>query len=258
MRINLIILVLFSLSFFSCSPGEIIVPDPNENIAVPSSCTANNTIKATYLEDAERLALRQILANPANSWNDSIQIDPDLVDEILGSLLAVHNGFSMIYRDSVLAIYGIHTHTDPILNRILIKVDESFSWVEQWKLGNQFTGNYDIDELMNKHELNFVQYYQWANGNYALLRSDQNLNIKALNRKFEAVPGIINAQIDADTGDGNDISYSKLANGDRELIYSVGYSNCNSTCAKRRYWKFNIKEEDCNLQFLGSWGDKAP
>lgn len=258
MRINLLILVLLSLTIFSCSPGEIILPDPNENIAVPSSCTANSSIKEMYQEDAERLALRQILANSGNTWNDSIQIDPDLVREILGGLLAVHNGFSMIYRDSVLAIYGIHTHTDPILNRMLVKVDESFSWVEQWKLGNQFTGNYDIDELMNKNELSFVQYYQWANGNYALLQSDNSLNIKALNKKFEAVPGIINAQIDADTGDGNDITYTKLSNGDRELIYSVGYMGCNSTCQKRRFWKFLIKEADCNLQFVSSWGDKAP
>lgn len=259
MKFNFFLIALMT-TFFSCTPGEIIPPDPNEIIAVSSSCEGVASIKNMYREDAERIVLRATLADPASPWNDSIRLNSSLVEEVLGLLLAVHNGFDMIYRDSVIGLYGIHTYPDPVLNRMLVKVDEDVSWVQQWKLGNSQTGNFDVDQLMDAYGLSFTEYFQWSIGNFALLTADNSLNINALTNKFKVIPGVLNAQIDAEGGDGSDITYNPTPSesGFKELVYSVGYGNCDSECNKRRYWKFYIRDNDCNLQFRGSWGDSAP
>jgi len=257
MKFNILFIVLMII-VVGCAPTDNVLDDPNDNLVVTSNCNATGTIKDFYIEDAERIALRQIKTDLSNPWNDSVTIDRSLVLEILQGLLGVHNGFNMPYRDTAIAIYGIHTFEDIVLDRLLIKVDENFNWVQQWKLLNQITGNNSIDNLMDKYDLTLVEYNQWSIGNFALVKSNSSLNQSALAREFEAIAGVLNAQEDAITGDGNDITYSNHpAEGYKQFVFSVGYEGCSSLCKKRRNYRFRVTDE-CRLEFRGSWGDVAP
>lgn len=256
----LVLFILLTVFFIGCAPTDNVIDDPDDNIVVVSSCQAIPTIKDLYRQDAERMALRQIKADPSNTWNDSIAIDPDLVRYILTGLLGVHNGLNMPYRDSVIAVYGIHSFEDIVLDRILIKVDENYNWVQQWKLGNQITGNSGIDNIMDKYDLSLDQYNQWSIGNFALVKSETSLNQFALAREFEQIAGVLNAQEDAVTGDGSDITFIDHPDeGDefKEFIFSVGYQSCSAVCKKRRFFRFHVTKE-CRLEFRGSWGDEGP
>ncbi len=254
-----ILLFLSAILFIGCAPTDNVIEDPDDIIAVSSSCTANSTIKELYIKDAERMALRIILSDANHPWKDSVVIYRPQVGEILQGLLAVHNGFNMPYRDTVIAVYGIHSHEDIVLDRLLVEVDQSFNWVQQWKLGNQISGNNTVDNIMDKYGLTLDNYYQWSIGDYAMVKSSESLNLNALAKVFESVPGVLSAEVDAVIGGGNDITYINHPEDNyKEYIYSVGYGDCPAGCTKRRYYRFHVITDACRLEFRGSWGDPAP
>lgn len=157
-----------------------------------------------YFEDAASLALRDIHENEA--LKDSlIIIPPEIVDLYFHSLLHVYNAGFIPERD---CWSTIHCFCDPITHRLKVGVDSTAGWVENWRKGNRFTGNEEIDLLMEEYEIQMEKYHSYPFGHSALLNTSDPLNILALSAQFTGISGIRHASPDhcSHIGSTDDIS----------------------------------------------------
>lgn len=223
---------------------------------VPSSCTAPDSIVKKYNTDADRLTLRKIYQNNLN-YVDSIDIPQIHADTILNALIAVYNATFLPARDTVVAIYEIHSFPEPDINRIAITADSNLTWMQQIRNGVSPTGNSTIDSLTNLYHLNLTAYSTISFGPYPTHRvifiSDSNYNFQALTSTYTAINDIYSSFTNGWAGGGYEIT-STIYSDHVELIYSIGWGDCPSGCSYRRYWKFKVYY-DCSVEFVSSYGN---
>ena len=243
-------LFFFLLSCTSCEPD----PEPI------GACELTTDVSNNYETDAIRLAAR--VQQSSVSSND-IQIPQPLIDRMLSALSAVYNTTGEV-RDTVVDVYNIHTLPYPAYNELTVEVDTSVAWTQTWQDGDRLTGNADIDNLMNSYGLNLDVFFNLSTS-FAILESDEPLNMAALAEAFETIEGVTNVDYDQDGGDGNNIDVEDNSSY-ITLTYTVGYDNvgapnaCAGSCEYARSWSFNVflDEMDCQANFTGAVGDEAP
>src|SRR4051812_7915152 len=82
------------------------------NAQIQSSCSAPDSIKIKYVNDADRLALRSLYSRHLPDTS-SIFIPQIQSDSVLNALLAVYNTDSLPERDTIITYYQIHSKPDP-------------------------------------------------------------------------------------------------------------------------------------------------
>ena len=225
---------------------------------IESSCVTSDSIRQTYLEDAERMTIRKMYRQNL-VYIDSIKIPQSHSDSILNALIAVYNATTLPARDTVVNMFSIHTFTNPITRNISIAADSTLPWMQQLETGNIPTGNEFIDSLISEYSLSIQSYDYFSNAfpwHTVVLTSVNNLNLPPLATKFAEIDGVYFSQPDSYYGDGNDISDS-IYTDHIELIYSYGWGDCPSGCKARRFWKFNVYD-DCSVEFIESFGTQLP
>jgi hypothetical protein len=221
---------------------------------VQSSCSAPDSIVASFQDDADRLTVRKIYRQSL-TYIDSVTIPQSHADTILNALIAVYNATTLPARDTVVSIFDIHTFPEPILNGFNIAADSTLPWMQQLKLGNIPTGNAAIDNVIATYNLSVQSYltfgnsYPWQN---VVFISDNNYNFLPLTADLATIPGVYESEPNFAFGDGNNISDS-IYSDHVELIFSLGWGDCPSGCTARRFWKFNIYY-DCSVEYVGSYG----
>lgn len=204
-----------------------------------------------YLNDAEQLTLRHII-NEQLPEQDSIELPQDHIERIHKALIAVYNATDTLpSAKKVVEVYQIHTFPSPTTNRLIMGIDSSYAWVQEWIAGNTLTGNPDVDDLINTYNLtlNHVGIF----GNWASLLTDNSLNTVALGNAFEAIDGVLYASPEGVFGDGNDIEMLNYSVDEITLTYSFGWGDCLAGCIYRHYWEFTI-DENCEVVFEGEYG----
>lgn len=225
----------------------------DENPSVSSDCEFDRTngVYNAYLNDAEQLVLRRILDEQLPE-KDDIELPQADVDRVLEALAAVYNAADNLEAaDDVVDIYSIHTFPSRSLNGLILGIDSTYAWTQEWMAGNTLTGNPDIDNLINTYNISLANVGIF--GNWAVLQSANSLNTVALSNAFAMIDGVNFAQPDGFAGDGNDIEMLEYG-AEIRLQYSRGWGDCPSGCISRHYWEFRI-DEDCEVEFLGSSGD---
>jgi len=258
------LLMLFSLGLGLLSSCDLVdggSDGDGDSVDVGlDECRVTNNIRNLYEGDAIRLAVR---LQQASGIND-IQIPPALIDRTLGALSAVYNS-EFVARDSVTTVYDIHTLPAPAFNRLTLEVSTdttAYPWIAEWQNGNRLTGNATIDQLMNIYGLDRTDFISLSLGNIAIIESTSPLNLAGLAAAFEAVDGVIAADFENESGDGNDISVTDNGNY-LELAYSIGFDSpfaineCASDCTFRRTWTFHVFD-DCSAAYISVDGDPAP
>ena len=236
-------LLLSFISIVACEDSPVII---NTN------CTLVGDGYDIYLNDAEHLVLRYIVDGQLPE-QDSVQLPQDDIEQVLKALVAVYNATDTLpSADAVVNTHQIHTFPLKPMNGLLVGIDSSYAWVQEWIAGNTLTGDPDVDNLINTYNLTLKNVGIFAN--WASLESDNSLNMMALGNAFETIDGVVFAEPNFFIGDGNDITMSGYGSGEITLTYSVGWGDCQAGCIYRHYWEFTI-DEDCEVVFQGEYGD---
>lgn len=218
---------------------------------VSSFCTAPDSIKEMYVNDADRLTLRKIFRQELY-YKDSIVIPQSHADTVLNALLAVYNATALAARDTVVTHFNIHSFPEPELKSFYIYANPTNSWMQELEAGNLPTVEPMINSLISRYALSNYYYQSYSFGDYVIFNSDSNYNLLPLLDSFNLVPGVINSAINNNGGDGNNI-WDSIYSDRVELIYSLGMGDCPLGCTQRRFWKFNVYW-DCSVEFVGSYG----
>lgn len=225
---------------------------------VTSTCTAPDSIKAGYTDDADRLALKRIFRNSL-SYEDSLIIPKSYSDTVLNPLLAVYNALALPARDTVVNILHIHTFPDLPLRSFAIYADSNQAWMQQFRNGIIPTGVATVDSLINQFNISIIHYYAYGifdSCHMVMLKTGRNCNIRALEKFWKSIPGVLFCVSDFIGGGGNTIQDS-IYTDHVELVYSRAWGDCYSGCTNLRAWKFNVYF-DCSVDYLGSYGDPLP
>jgi hypothetical protein len=210
-------------------------------------------VRAAYLDDASRLALRDLQANGYTG----IQIPPEAVQPYYDALVLVYNATALPARDTVVDVYGIHTFGNPVTRSLLLWLLGSEDWVQRLARREVPTGEPSIDTLLARYSLSLGTAHVLHDGDILVtFAPPEPLNIEALAAPFRGISGVRFAQPNNMIGDGNDIDGS--IEGSRVLLdYSVGYGDCPAGCTARRSYRFSV-HDDGTVQFLGASGSPPP
>ncbi len=110
-----------------------------------------------------------------------------------------------------------------------------------------------MDTLILKYKLDLIRIFHLLGGDIALLESTEPLNLLALSRLFEKIPGVRYATPEGWGGDGDDIE-AITETTSIQLIFSVGWGDCPSGCIHRHFWQYRVNSNG-KVQFLRSYGD---
>jgi hypothetical protein len=209
-------------------------------------------LRAAYLEDANRLALRDLLANGFSE----VPIPQETVQPYYNALVLVYNATALPARDTVVDVYRIHA-MGPATRSLLLQLVGTEMWVARLARREIPTGDPTVDTLLARYSLTVGTVYTLHDGDVLLtLGPPEPLNIRALAGLFRGIPGVRFAEPNNVIGGGNDISGS--IDGSRVVLdYSVGYGDCPSGCIARRFYHFSV-HDDGTVEYLGASGAPPP
>lgn len=210
-------------------------------------------LRAAYLEDATRLALRDLLAR----GYDQIEIPSAAVQVYYEALVLVHNATALPARDSVTDVYQIRTFPQPATRSLYMIVGGEQAWAQRLVRDSLPTGDPVVDRLLTDYALAFDRVHQLSTGELLIvLRSARSLNVAALAPRFIDAPGVRASQPNGSFGDGNDIR--GLIGESRVLLdYSIGFGDCPAGCIGRRFYHFAV-HADATVEYLGASGGAPP
>jgi len=243
-----------SITIYSCS----LSVDPNHTTVVgwrngPSITKANDRNlsleqRQKYHRDAEILSIRYV------NQKDSTQLEiPNPFIELLyNGLIHIANS-DLAKTQEVTQRFNIHVAA-PNPREIVIYIDTTETWLDNWRNGKTRTGNEKIDELINRFNFNLSDYNEMQSlpRAKATLHSDHAINVYAVGHLFERYNNIQSAVSGDTIGDGNNI-HVLFFNDHLQYRFGYGYGDCLSGCIKRHIWKFNVYS-DGTVAFVGEEG----
>lgn len=220
-----------------------------ENPTFISDCEfdRNDNAYSAYLKDAEQLVLRRITIGQLPEIDDITLSQAD-IDRVLEALAAVYHAAEHLNAaDKVINDHKIHTLQTRSLNSVILYIDSSYEWTQEWVAGNTLTGNSDVDKLINTYNLTLKTVMD--GGDWLVLEAANTLNTGALAKAFEMIEGVSLASPDGVVGDGDNITMLEYGT-EIVLQYSTGEGDCPSGCISHKYWNFKVYE-DCEVEFWG-------
>jgi hypothetical protein len=210
-------------------------------------------LRAAYLEDATRLALRDLLAG----GYAEIPIPHDAVQPYYDALVLVYNATVLPARDSVVDGYEIHTFPRPTTRSLMLRLVGSEAWVQRLARREVPTGEPTVDSLLARYALSVDGVHLLYDGDVLLtLRPAEPLNVQGLAPLFGGITGVRSAAPNGTCCDGNDIAGSMTES--RVLLdYSVGDGDCMAGCISRRFYHFSV-DPDGTVEYLGASGSPPP
>jgi len=210
-------------------------------------------VRSAYLDDAARLALRDLQARGF----DQIAIPPDAVQHYYDALVHVYNATALPARDTVVDVYSIHTSGNPTTRSLLLWLLGNEEWVQRLARGEIPTGEPAIDTLLARHSLSLGSVLVMHDGDVLVtLGPPEPVNIEALARSFRGIAGVRFAEPNGSIGDSKEIAGSTDAS--RVLLdYSVGYGDCPAGCIGRRFYHFAV-HDDGTVEYRGASGSPPP
>lgn len=210
-------------------------------------------VRAAYLEDANRLALRDL----QRGGSDEIFIPNGAVQPYYDALVLVYNATPLPARDSVVDVYAIHTSGNPSTRSLLLWLSGTQEWIQRLSRREVPTGEPSIDTLLARYALSLSSAYVMHDGDVLVTLGPQDrLNIAALAGLFRGIAGVRFAEPNGSIGDALDIAGSVEET--RVLLdYSVGYGDCPAGCINRRFYHFAVRD-DGTVEYLGASGSGPP
>lgn len=221
-------------------------------MAEPNDSGLPDSVRLCYREDAVQLSLRDVHANE-EAKKTVVFLPAELIQFYYSGLLHIYQAALLPERDSVTQIYKIHTFPTPEAHSLIVAVDSTEEWTQAWKNNQRFTGNQEVDNLINQYNLELQNYIRSSFLHAAVLYSSSPINTYALALLFMKIKGVGFAEPNGGCCDGSNI-YATIHDNYVEYTFSVGHGDCPSGCINRRYWVFQVSYNG-NVQFVRSYGD---
>lgn len=210
-------------------------------------------LRAAYLDDAARMALRDL---QARGYTD-IPIPDEAVQPYYDALVLVYNATVLPARDTVVDVYGIHTFPYPATRSLYMIVAGDQRWAQRLVRDSVPTGEAVVDQLLSDYALSYDHVHNLSGAELLIvLRSAGGLNMAALAPMFLDAPGVRAAAPNGGCCDGNDVDAS-IEEARVLLDYSVGYGDCMAGCIDRRFYHF-AAHDDGTVEYLGASGSPPP
>ena len=146
-------------------------------------------LRELYWRDATILAVRWI-NETGGAQNEEVEIPQILIRPYYDALICVHNARRLAVRDEIVEVHRIHAFEDPYLDEIVISINDTTSWVGCWLGETECTRNAVVDSLVNSFDLEILNPYHLHDDWGFLIKSGRPLNLAALCRQFEQIPGV--------------------------------------------------------------------
>lgn len=219
---------------------------------IPSDCTVPDLLTQYYNWDIKNLALRRMAQ--VNSTDLSlINIPASWQDTIMEGLAAILNAPGLPEADTVFNLYCVHDDASApwtITKELIVGVDSTYAWVQNWKNHVTETGVPVIDSLTAAYDLRVVDFYTWSFGWAAILGTDSLWNVYALGDSLETVDGIVYSDPNSWIGRAGQLYYNMSADV-RFYDFKFEWNDCFDGCDNSRTWKFAVYS-DCSVQYLGA------
>jgi hypothetical protein len=233
----LLFFILFVAFYQGCENSVSPVNNYSFDLPAPDDSAISDSLKNLYQQDGARLALRYLYSQHSSD-TASIEIPAILANLFYQGLIYVCNFQSLNFSPAGRLISRIHTLPNPNLNSLVVGVDTSESWTKAWQNKNITTGNKQIDELLFPYNFQVSSFsYSWA-----VLKTNMNLNLLALARELEKIPGVNYAEPNNYFGGSYDIT-ATLAPDKIVITYLYGWGDCPSGCISRHYWEYYVTSE---------------
>jgi len=190
--------LLLILLMISCDQATDKLTNPGD--AVLSSADDSGIpleLRELYWRDATILAVRWI-NETGGLQNEEVEIPQILIRLYYDTLVCVHNAQRLAVRDKIVEVHKIHAFEEPYLDRCVISVFDTTSWVGCWLGNTECIRNAVVDSLVNSFDLEILNprhgniHDDWS----FLIKAGEPLNLVALCRLFEQVPGVMYAERD--------------------------------------------------------------
>jgi hypothetical protein len=247
MKIFSVFIILHFL--FACNPAY--------SQRIPSSCSATDSVRSLFLEDAEKLAVSKFYRRKY-AEKDSALIPVLHIDTILNALIALRNVPALKPRDTVMNNLRIRV-IEPPLSGIGICADSTLPWMMALRLGKKITGDPVIDSVLSKYKFALSDYFDFGdvfNYHCADLITPDHYNLGPIIKSIEKIPGVYYVLAGGYIGEYDDMSDS-IYNDHIQFTYKHGWGDCPAGCIYHRYWKFNVYF-NCDVEFAGSYGNFIP
>src|SRR6266699_71722 len=143
-------------------------------------------LRAADIEDANRLALRDLLANGFSE----VPIAEGAVQPYSNALVLVYNATALPARDTVVDVYGIHAR-GPATRSLLLQLLGTETWVQRLARREIPTGEPTVDTLLARYSLSVGTVYPLHDGDVLItLGPPAPLNITALAGLFHGISGV--------------------------------------------------------------------
>lgn len=209
----------------------------------------NEELKKAYRTDAEKLAIRYI--NDRDSTQ--AEIPEELINFLYNGLIHLVNADHPKAQEATQK-FQVHARTPASAREILVFVDTTASWIDNWREGQTETGHDRLDDLIAQYNFTLTEYNELTNvlpTAMAALSSNRPINVYAVGRLFEEVDDVEHAGADSIT-DGSDIKV--LFFGDYlRFTLELGFGDCPSGCINRHLWHFKVYK-DGSVEFDGEKG----
>ncbi len=221
-----------------------------------SNCNVNEELLIYYEEDVKDIAA-QWLFDIHSPDTGLIDIPQWCQDTIWAGLAAINNRCDLPEVDSVFNKYCVHREWGFFnIKTIVIQLDDTCSWLNNWINLQITTGVADLDSLLSQY--NFTLTHFFNNSNTGLLSTTEIINLDAICDSLESFEGITYSEIDSWAGSSawyDHIYFSDTA-GVKYYSFQIGIS-----LAGRYLWHFKVNL-DCSIEFLGNngsyWYDEFP
>lgn len=237
------LIVILFLMLTSCDKTE---DKECLNPQQPSDCSVPSNLSSTYDLDIKQLAVKRMyeIKSPDTAL---FNIPTHWQDTIAEGLAAIYNS-NFPEKDTIFDILSIHLNSHYLVTgKILVMLDSSYAWTQEWINLNQITGNSDIDSFLSDYDLSVTDKFHFIYT--VVLETESQWNIQALANHLEGFPGVNIAELNYNVYLVEyvvpDIIYEKI--GDLryfEFVYGV------------RRWRFAVDEtcavtydKKCNIPF---------
>lgn len=220
------------------------------------NCEVNPILADYYEKDVKHLAILRMemfdaleLSNPEISqvWQDTIW----------EGLAAIFNA-DFLARDEVFDQYCIHHDSWStgdflrITEKMVVLIDSSASWQQNWIDGIITTDHPIIDSLLFKYGFEEVRPWISSSTTKFTLTTNRFLNVRPIADSLETVAEVLIAEPKSNFGGSRQIRYQNN-NGIRTYDFIIGYGDCFNGCIFNYGWRFQV-DESCNASFAGNWG----
>lgn len=213
--------------------------------------------KAKYKRDATRLYLRDMLKKKRRLEKEDVVIDSKQLEPIFDALISVHQS-SIPEAMNVTQQHKIHTFPRPQVNQLIVLYSRNAAWAKPLKMGEKRTMHEGLNKIMDAYELRIMKSTGWNDQQDALvIRSKEPVNMFALASRISALDGIHLVDLAVPSGDGNDISITKIGKGKWEVNYFIKFGSCIDECSKQHIWTFHVNDKGM-VEFISEGGDPLP